>query len=276
MSEFKFVHNTTTFNLQNALSLALCADLAYENETTIKEKVKSGWGFIDCEFIEKKDDDTQLFVMSNDNMVVVAFRGSEPNIKDWGKNFTFPFVDGPFGGKVHKGFYSGVSNVWDELITAIEDFKSSGEKSLWFTGHSLGGALATLSVARLLADGLPVDGLYTIGQPRVGDEVFARNFNLDFKPYTFRFVNNNDIVTRVPPRALLFRHIGTFKYFNKDGDLVDDIIWWNRFIDRLSGRVESVFKDSSKEKEFTDGINDHDRKNYIALIEKAIQKNSVG
>ena len=31
MSEFKFVHNTTAFNLQNALSLALCADLAYED-----------------------------------------------------------------------------------------------------------------------------------------------------------------------------------------------------------------------------------------------------
>ncbi len=270
MSEFKFVHDTTDFNLQNALSLAICADLAYKDKTIIEEKVKGEWKFSGCQFIENRGDDTQLFVMSNDNIVVVAFRGSEPILKDWGKNFTFPFVDGPFGGKVHKGFYSGVSNVWDELITAIEDFKSSGEKSLWFTGHSLGGALATLAVARLRADGLPVDGLYTIGQPRVGGEVFSRNFSLEFKPYTFRLVNNNDIVTRVPPRALLFRHIGTFKYFNKDGDLVDDIIWWNRFIDRLSGRIESIFKNSLKDKEFTDGIDDHDRQNYIRLIGNAI------
>ncbi len=104
MSRFKFVHDTTTFNLQNALSLALCADLAYENKAVIEEKVKSEWKFSDCQFIENIDDDTQLFVMSNDNIVVVAFRGSEPILKDWGKNFDFPFVDGPFGGKVHKDF----------------------------------------------------------------------------------------------------------------------------------------------------------------------------
>ncbi len=93
MSEFKFVHDTTTFNLQNALSLALCADLAYEDKDVIEEKVKSKWKFSGCQFIENRVDDTQLFVMSNDNIVVVAFRGSELKIKDCGRNFTFPFVD---------------------------------------------------------------------------------------------------------------------------------------------------------------------------------------
>ena len=149
------------------------------------------------------------------------------------KKFTFPLVEGPFGGKVHTGFYNGVNKVWGELKSTIENFKESGQKSLWFTGHSLGAALATLAVAKLRTDDQPVDGLYTFGQPRTGDRTFAKNFNSDFKPYAFRFVNNNDIVTRVPPRVLEFSHIGTFKYFTEKGELVNDIGRWNRFLGQM-------------------------------------------
>ncbi len=268
MSEFEFVHDATTFNLQNALSLALCADLAYKDKTIIEEKVKGEWKFSGCQFIENRGDDTQLFVMSNNNVAIVAFRGSEPNIKDWGRNFTFPFDDGPFGGDVHSGFYSGVNNVWEMLTGAIKDFNGTGQKTLWFTGHSLGGALATLAVAKLREMNQSVSGLYTFGQPRVGDEIFADGFNSKFKSLSFRFVNNNDIVTRVPPSVLKFSHIGTFKYFNKDGKLKSDISYWERFYDRLHGRVENIFK--TENKDFADGIKDHNMKNYIRLIGDAI------
>ena len=54
----------------------------------------------------------------------------------------------------------------------------------------------------------PVHGLYTFGQPRLGEKTFARNLNLEFQPRTFRFVKNNDVVTRVPIRAMGYRHVG--------------------------------------------------------------------
>lgn len=49
---------------------------------------------------------------------------------------------------------------------------------IFFTGHSLGGALATVAVADLTAEGTvnhtlhPVH-LYTFGSPRVGNEILA-------------------------------------------------------------------------------------------------------
>ena len=40
--------------------------------------------------------------------------------------------------------------------------------SVWYTGHSLGGALASLATAQMRRQEVPVDGLYTFGQPRTG------------------------------------------------------------------------------------------------------------
>ncbi len=263
MSKFKFVHNTTKFSLQNAYSLGLAADLAYKNELEIKSTVIDEWKFNDFKFFDAHG--TQAFVMSNNNIIVVSFRGTEPSkIEDWLTDIDFNFVDGPLEGRVHDGFYTALNNVWQKLERTISLFRANQPKSLWFTGHSLGAAVAALAVAKLRDQDRPVDGLYTFGQPRTGDRTFARNFNLEFKPQSFRFVNNNDIVTRVPPRAMNFSHVGTFQYFTESGKLVDDIGWWNRFLDRVRGRVEDLLEWG------TDGIKDHNMTGYCKLLKKAL------
>ncbi len=62
MSEFKFVHNTTDSNLQNPISLSLCADLAYEDTAILEEKAKSGWGFSGCQFNEEFNNTRNLCI----------------------------------------------------------------------------------------------------------------------------------------------------------------------------------------------------------------------
>ncbi|KAI7863316.1 Alpha/Beta hydrolase protein [Spinellus fusiger] len=79
---------------------------------------------------------------------------------------------------------------------------SLGQKRLYITGHSLGGALATIFLAKMVQSDSPLlphfAGLYTYGQPRVGDETFSRIFHSNLSRKIFHHVYNNDIVPRVP------------------------------------------------------------------------------
>ncbi|MEO0973236.1 MAG: lipase family protein, partial [Pseudomonadota bacterium] len=118
--------------------------------------------------------------------------------------------------------------------------------SLWLTGHSLGGAMATMASARLVAEDRPFFGAYTFGQPRAGTREFARAFAAEAGERYFRFQNNSDIVTRLPARLLGYSHVGKLVYINRHGALSDDKKWWYRFLDRVTdidigdGRLDSV------------------------------------
>lgn len=95
---------------------------------------------------------------------------------------------------------------------------------LYITGHSLGGALASLFTALLLYERDPilesVAGVFTFGQPRVGDGTFATYMQEHLctrgRRKYFRVVFRNDIVTRVPfdDNLLQFKHIGPCYYFS--------------------------------------------------------------
>lgn len=73
-----------------------------------------------------------------------------------------------------QGFDDGVSTVWDgakgihsTIKTLIEE--KGKHRKLFITGHSLGGALATIAAARLaFVDDLKIHAMYTIGSPRYG------------------------------------------------------------------------------------------------------------
>jgi triacylglycerol lipase len=77
--------------------------------------------------------------------------------------------------------------------------------------------------------------IFSYGAPRVGD-----------KPYTsvltvkhYRWVNNNDIVPRVPPRWLGYRHMGQEIYLNRNGK-ISSLRSWLRVRDRFRGLLASL------------------------------------
>jgi triacylglycerol lipase len=116
----------------------------------------------------------------------------------------------------------------------------------------LGGALATLAVAKLRYENdKPIYGLYTFGQPRAGNRDFERTFN-------------NDVVPRIPLRLMKYSHVGTFIFFDQDGNIHSDMGWWYRLLDNFTGRIEDFLKPG------TDGIKDHDMAKYVANLEKNI------
>lgn len=65
------------------------------------------------------------------------------------------------GGKFHRGFATALKPLWKELEADVREVAPSAV----FTGHSLGGAMATLA-ATLVRPDSPI----TFGSPRVGDE----------------------------------------------------------------------------------------------------------
>ena len=143
----------------------------------------------------------------------VAFRGSEiwkrnerfdPDqiIADFKTNIDIRLSDWIRGGRVHSGFKAALDDVWEEMLPEIKILKAQGIK-IWVTGHSLGAALATLAADRLQY----VQGLYTFGSPRVGDQEFQSRVQLK----AFRVVNGSDIFTRMPAKNP-YHHVGELKF----------------------------------------------------------------
>ncbi len=115
--------------------------------------------------------------------------------------------------KSTRGFKTEVDDLWPMLETAL----IGNEQPLWFCGHSLGGAMATICAGRCFLshiESIP-EQLFSFGSPRVGDKRYINFVKLDH----YRYVNNNDIVTRVPPVLMGYRHCGSEVYLNRDGKI---------------------------------------------------------
>ena len=82
-------------------------------------------------------------------------------------------------------------------------------------GHSLGGALATVAAAEW-RETFDIQGIYTFGQPAVGKGGFSSLFQTNLGSKLFRFVNDDDVVPRVPPT---YDHVGQLKHLDPNGDL---------------------------------------------------------
>lgn len=196
------------FDWSAALSLALASQLSYESAGPTHEIAVDQWGFLSCDFFEV--DDTQCFVAKSADVVVVSFRGTE-SLADWIANLNVVGSTRSYG-IVHRGFHGGFRAVEPQLRNALANL---GTRKLLLTGHSLGGALATIAASEWYND-IPVSWIYTYGQPAVGKGRFSPVFAQRYSGKLFRFVNNNDIVPRVPPT---FDHIGTLYHFDARGVL---------------------------------------------------------
>ncbi len=272
-----FNPNATQYNGENALFLADCAKLAYHNKDKIKQAMLEQLNFTHFHFFSGKS--TQAFIAGNDKFIIVAFRGTEGKVQDVLADAKLKPEAGPIGkngpiGKLHRGFHDGLHEVWDDTSTDMnmrQFIKQilDNKQSIWFCGHSLGAALATIAAAEYIFEGNDTDGnedavkgIYTIGQPRVGNDEFAEAFDEILGEKCFRFVNNNDVVTRIPPPGIIldYTHVGQELYLDRKGKLQDSIPWWKKFWDRLNGVRKDIGKIG------LDALADHGSQKYVELI----------
>jgi triacylglycerol lipase len=194
---------TDSFEIDNLRTLARLAKAAYRDSevaawATAQNYLVTG--------LPENAFDTQGVIATQPDTVIVAFRGTEPaQLKDWSVDAQAVRL-GAAGltGTVHIGFVRALDAVWSGIESTVRNHVAGGKK-LWITGHSLGGALAVLAACRL-SDLHP--GVYTFGQPRVGDEAFADTYDSRIGERYFRFINDKDIVARVPPFTAGYRHFG--------------------------------------------------------------------
>ncbi|KAL6913788.1 hypothetical protein FSHL1_011464 [Fusarium sambucinum] len=138
--------------------------------------------------------------------IVLSVRGSI-NIRNWLTNLDFDQDDCSLtsGCGVHGGF----QRAWNEISAAATAAVAKARKAnpsfkVVATGHSLGGAVATLAGANLRVGGTPVD-IYTYGSPRVGNTQLAA-FISNQAGGEFRVTNAKDPVPRLPPLVFGYRH----------------------------------------------------------------------
>jgi triacylglycerol lipase len=286
MSDYHFdsaatpiVADAVGYEPHNALWLAAASSLAYEDEKTIRETVKT-WGFDGFKFLHatsctieggiEMPVDTQGYVCRGSDALLVAFRGTEPlQILDWFTNLMAAATPAPAGlGMTHKGFATAFRAVLPQLAEAIAELHD-GTVPVWVTGHSLGGALATLAAVHLKYIGrLPVQGLYTYGQPRIGDREFARSLKKALPGRVVRFANNRDIVPQVPPPGLFLKywHGEREGRFDGTGKLNLDLSLWLRSRSAVKNSMGELGKQS------VDALLDHSMDRYIELVRKQIEQ----
>ncbi|WP_298441242.1 lipase family protein [uncultured Ferrimonas sp.] len=202
----------------------------------------------------------QAMLVVHGDYLAVAFRGTdEPN--DWLDNLNAFATDQLFG-EFHRGFYQSFAALWPQIEADINRQQQQQSRPLFFCGHSLGGAMATIAAAQLVHQDKPFTSLYTFGQPRAMTRATARIFNQEAKGRYFRFHNNNDLVTRVPARFMGYSHAGTYLYISEEKQIHQEPGFWFRFLDSVDGAVNSVLDLG------LDAIDDHGMEHYLAAIEQ--------
>lgn len=246
--------------LRRSLALAEMAMIAYNDEAEAQQAA-AAIGFPEARIIE--NDGSQAFVFRNEHDLVLTCRGTEPT--EWNDiKADANAIMSALGalGNVHSGFNQEVEDLWPVL----EKLLSDNSQPVWFCGHSLGGAMATICAYRCQTSEFmrnPQE-LHTFGSPRVGCKRYIRHAQVTH----YRWVHNNDIVTRVPPALMGYRHCGNEIYLDRYGR-IRKLTGILRSRDRWRGVLKGLLKWR------LDMLSDHSIGQYAGHIATAVDEENV-
>jgi|MDSW01.2.fsa_nt_gb triacylglycerol lipase len=240
---------------QRAILFAKLSQYAYKDAKIAKKETKD-LGFTKTTLISHLN--AQCMVYENTKEIVLAFRGTEPKqFRDIKADLKAWKTQSRTKGKVHDGFYDEVEKIWDQCVSIVNK-GTNAKKELWICGHSLGAAMACIAASRLY-ESRNVEHVYTYGCPRIGNKHWVEQNHFKHS----RFVNNNDIVPKVPLAIMGFKHHGKLEYINYYGNFRTATIW-QRSKDQWRGRWRALQKF-----QLFDGIMDHLVTNYVKKLNKS-------
>ena len=280
---------TTSYSRTNALWLVEFCRLIYRRErdematrpadfrTRDQFLSPKGWRQESTDFFNASGTQAALFVNAKLQCAALVFRGTL-GLNDTITDLAIRPVPWQGRGHVHGGFKKALDVVWDTIHSRL----SSVAFPVFFTGHSLGAALATLAAARCLQDTRMTSpaALYTFGSPRVGDAAFGTGLQGLFH---CRIVNDKDIVATVPPVLSLpllpkFQHIGQLHQIEHDGhlhifppdvDILETRGPLSGPFDLIRSLKELLADVRTLQKEPPEPLADHAPVNYTAHLEEA-------
>jgi predicted lipase len=206
-----------TVDYSKAFKMAVCCKEVYQDFSNIifsngKEKPI---------LINETNTDTQLAILSDSSGIIIVFQGSSSSF-DWQTNFDtsqewkafdqdvirgqivtkndkiYPYkTKNTSGSLMHRGFTNAYCSVRSQIHEYIQN---NNITNVTVTGHSLGGALATLCVVDIqynFVRKLTSIEAYTFGAPKVGSNGFCKPYN-ERVPKSYRFVHGMDIVPTLP------------------------------------------------------------------------------
>ena len=246
---------------RQSLLFAELSKIAYFQPAEVESAIHRA-GFESYHFLDR--DGAQAYIFANRFDCVVICRGTEPH--DWNDikaDADAISVLAESVGRVHRGFKKEADDLWPRLERELKAY----DQPLWFAGHSLGGAMATICAARCKLAEIPSnpDGLFTYGSPRVGNQRYINFVRLRH----YRWVNNNDIVPSVPPMWLGYTHSGQEMYLDANGRY-RRFSAWRRWRDRWHGFWLTAGKGR------LDHLSDHSIAQYIEYLQCAVDDEAAG
>ncbi|KAB2839853.1 lipase family protein [bacterium] len=172
------------------------------------------------------------FVATKDQNIYVVFRGTK-TIVEWLDDAQLGQVPYTFlssGGLTEQGFTSVYATIHSEIVQTVNQLAQSGNfTALYVTGHSLGAALAVLAapeLAKTTPFASPV--MYSFAGPRVGNPKFGLNTYDPNVATSWRVVNTNDLVPKLPNQVTVVFEGGTYKtYFYQHVETELDVTFGN-------------------------------------------------
>ncbi len=261
---------STEYSLAHAYWLGKAARLAYDDESDIQAET-TGWGFDHFQFFYSKHqlpfplDDTQVYVVSSDHMIIVAFRGTEPSkIYDWLSDANTPGIS-----------RSGAQGSGSSRLppgTCVHLLRKSGTRS-----HNSArttrpcGSPDTASAAHWPCSQPPecisrIQNCWRTESTRSASHARAIAY---LRVRTTRLSNpaSSDSSTTMTSShkclpSPVYHHVNTMMYFDASGKLHEKTSFASTLLDRFEGFTADMFAPG------TDGIRDHSMDRYLENLAK--------